>query len=223
MMRFSMLPLLGLVLLLETGLAAGHAGAADNKTAASPPTVSSDAPAPVLAAPESLPLSVLSLRWGRRKAGKYVTGRSYLDFVIDGRSLYKRLDSPDAVTLLGWLEPDQHEAVISELLLLKPTALAENRRELYVCPECGDIGCGSITAVVTKHGDRVIWSDFAHYVNYTDDGATDHAMSRKGYEHIGPFAFDAKAYAATFESGREMLKHPPKIRKKKKAAAGDKR
>jgi hypothetical protein len=166
---------------------------------------------------------VLELRWARRKGGPNVTGRSYLDFVIDGQSLYKRLKSRGNITLLGWLRPEQHEAVISELLLLKPTELAENRRELYVCPECGDTGCGSITAVVTKHGDRVIWSDFAHYVNYSLESATAHTLWRKDYARIGPFAFDAKAYAATFESGREMLKHPPKIRKKKKAAEGDKR
>jgi hypothetical protein len=221
MMRFSIRLLLGLVVLFETSLTTGLAGAAGHSAEAPPPPVKSDAPAPALAAPESLPLSVLTLRWARRKAGKFVTGRSYLDFVIDGRSLYKRLDSPDAVTLLGWLEPEQHEMVLSELLLRKPTALAENRRELYVCPECGDIGCVSITAVVTRHADRVVWSDFARYVDHSQDGA--HTVGRSGYEHIGPFAFDAKAYAATFAASRETLKHPPKIRKKKKAPLGDAR
>jgi hypothetical protein len=217
MMPFSIRLLLGLVVLLETSLTTGHAGAAGRSPDAPPPPVRSDAPAPGLAAPESLPLSALTLRWARRKAGKFVTGRSYLDFVIDGRSLAKRLDWSDAVTLLGWLAPEQHEVVLSELLLLRPTALAENRRELYVCPECGDIGCGSITAVVTRQGDRVIWSDFAHYVDHSEDGA--HTVGRSPFAHIGPFAFDAGAYAATFAAGREMLKHPPKIRKKKKAAA----
>jgi hypothetical protein len=150
----------------------------------------------------SIPLSRLELRWADRRVEEMQTPRRFLDFIVDGKSLHERLGCPDAVTLLGWLRPPQHLEVVDQLLLLTPSELAEGRRELYVCPECGDVGCGAVTAVVLQQDEKVLWADFAHYVPWSDTG--DPQIVREDYEAIGPFAFDAEAYAATLRSGLRM-------------------
>jgi hypothetical protein len=33
-----------------------------------------------------------------------------------------------------------------------------NRVAIYVCPECGDLGCGAITVAVSREEGTVIWS-----------------------------------------------------------------
>jgi hypothetical protein len=53
---------------------------------------------------------------------------------------------------------------------------------------------------ITREGDRFVWSDFANHVNYSYNEGEDHMISRRGYEHVGPFAFDAISYAATLQA-----------------------
>jgi hypothetical protein len=160
----------------------------------------------------NLPLSVLELRWvdlpGEMGDGWFISARRFLDFVVDGRSLYGELGGGN-ITPLGWSDADWHGQVVNRLLLLTPADLAENRQELYVCSECGDTGCGSITAVVTRQDDRFVWSDFAHYVNYSYTENEHHTIRRQGYEHVGPFAFDAAAYRKVLQGGLETLKALP--------------
>jgi len=54
------------------------------------------------------------------------------------------------------------------LQLRIPSELISGRYSLYVCNECGDIGCGAITAKITKEKDAIIWSDFG-YENTLDE------------------------------------------------------
>lgn len=66
-----------------------------------------------------------------------------------------------------------------------PSEVADGRSLLYVCPECGDIGCGAYAAHVRREAGNYVWLDFV-YVN--------------GYElprplpTIGPFVFTAPEY-----------------------------
>lgn len=87
----------------------------------------------------------------------------YLDFVIDGQSLTKRLPiARGMVTPLNraWL-PMVHDA-IEELLGRRPTeGLDPGRVALFACGESGDMGCGAVTATLIVEGDLVTWSDFA--------------------------------------------------------------
>lgn len=131
------------------------------------------------------------------------TPRRFLDFHIDGRSLLEILGSPDAVTLMGWIPHTLQQNELNKLLLLTPSELVEDRRELYVCPECGDLGCGAVTAVVTRRGDHILWTDFAYYIPWSDDGEPQ--IQREDYEDIGPYAFDAEVYAATLQAAFKML------------------
>jgi hypothetical protein len=151
------------------------------------------------------PVSVLALSWTRLpEEDEGGMPRRFLDFVVDGTSLFERLGG-GRITLLGWLAPEQQEQVVKQFMLQAPFVLAEGRMEMYVCHICGDIGCGTISAVIKRQGDRIIWSDFAFYGGYDYDKPEEHTIRREGFEDIGPFIFDAEPYAATFERGRQML------------------
>ncbi len=111
----------------------------------------------------------LELRWRSSERHISYTGRSdFLDFLVDGQSLHDILRCGENVGILGgWFKNSLFEAVyLRGLLLEHPAYLETGRYQLYVCPLCGDVGCGSITAEIEAVEDRVIWRDFAHEVNY---------------------------------------------------------
>lgn len=97
------------------------------------------------------------------------------------------------VSCLGWFEPEENVKAVRRLLLEEPADLPNNRRTLYVCPECGDIGCGAVSLVVERAGDKVVWRDFGYENNYED------VVRTEGYEDVGPFAFDPADYAAALK------------------------
>lgn len=150
------------------------------------------------------PLSRVELCWAIRPgwatAGAVAHERRYRDFVVDGRSLLALLGGGDFVTPFGWLNPWIEEEAAQRLLLAVPGRLEGGRQELYVCPECADLGCGALTAVVERVGDLVIWRDFG-YQREPEDTAVD----REGYDTVGPLAFERIAYERAIRSalGRE--------------------
>jgi len=80
--------------------------------------------------------------------------------------------------------PDQNLATLAALLGTKDPDTEDGRVLVYVCPECGDIGCGAYALRIERAADTVRWFDFA-YVN--------------GYEEpvpvsLSPLEFDAKEY-----------------------------
>jgi hypothetical protein len=113
----------------------------------------------------------------------------YLDFVVDGKSLRDMLEPGDLVGCLGWLRPEAEEGFIGSLLLKQPSDLGSGRVMLYICPECGDISCGAITARVEKTGEHFVWRDFG-YENDYDESLPDLAE----YKRIGPFRFNKTEY-----------------------------
>jgi hypothetical protein len=40
------------------------------------------------------------------------------------------------------------------------------RTAMYVCAECGDLGCGAVTAVVEVDGDKIVWREFGYQNDY---------------------------------------------------------
>jgi hypothetical protein len=61
---------------------------------------------------------------------------------------------------------------------------------IYVCPECGDIGCGAITAVIKDYGSSIVWSDFGYETDYGGIGET--------YDQIVPIEFGRADYFSAF-------------------------
>jgi hypothetical protein len=88
----------------------------------------------------------LELRWRERDVGAMETPRRFLDFVVDGDSLYDLLGR-DNITPLGWGTPQQQRDAFLQLLGEAPPTV-EDRTALYVCAECGDLYCGAVTATI---------------------------------------------------------------------------
>lgn len=108
----------------------------------------------------------------------------YIDFIVNGRSLADvfEIDQRDLVSMLT---PQNLHAVapvgrevfnrykrsgqlVNELLLELPCRYEFRRVHIYGCPECGDLGCGSVTMQLIETPTTVIWQRF-------DDGREDYA------------------------------------------------
>jgi len=131
--------------------------------------------------------SKLNLEWKRREGGGGGTQRDYLDIIVDGQPLSEILGG-DMVSCLGWFVPEENAKAARRLLLEEAADLPDNRRTLYVCPECGDIGCGAVSLVVERVEDKIIWRDFGYENNYEE------VVRTEGYENVGPFVFDRAEY-----------------------------
>jgi hypothetical protein len=130
--------------------------------------------------------SLIELRWKRREGGGGRTQRDYLDFVVDGESLSEKFGG-DLASCLGWFGTERNSRAVYRLILKEPADLPNDRRSLYVCPECGELDCGAVTAVIERVGDKVIWRDFAFQRHYDQVNPID------GHEGAS-FTFDRTQY-----------------------------
>ncbi len=112
-------------------------------------------------------INVFRLEHNRREGGGGATPRDYLDFVVDGEPLSQKIGG-DLVSSLGWFVPEENAKAVRRLLLEEPPDFPNDRRSLYVCAECGDLGCGAVSAVIEQDGNEVIWRDFAFENDYED-------------------------------------------------------
>lgn len=132
-------------------------------------------------------MSTIELKWKERVVNGAQTPRKFLDFVIDGNSLYEFFG--DLISPFGWLSPDETLKAVDRLLLIDEADFPNNRRSIYICPECGDLGCGAISAVIERAGNRIIWRDFGYENNY------DETVHFDEYRDLGPFSFDLDEYS----------------------------
>ena len=105
------------------------------------------------------------------------------EFVIDGRPLLEHCEHSagetfDLVSPFGWTPPDYQKVVAQRLLLRQPPLLPSGRRELLVCPECADLGCGCISAVVQREDGYYIWRDFGYENDYDPNSLSLFPMGR---------------------------------------------
>ncbi len=128
------------------------------------------------------------IREGNAKS--YISERTYFDIIISGQSLiemfYSLLENRDFVSVFTETSNDKYrKSIIQEFLKKEKTEFElqrNGRTMLYMCPECGDIGCGAITAKIKILKDYVVWEDFAY-----EDALPEINLER--YAHIGPFYF----------------------------------
>ena len=137
--------------------------------------------------------TVLHLKLVRRirSGGGGKTERSFLDFVLDGSSLFDVMEARghDCITPLGWGDRALEAATVRRLRLEEPPLLEGKREPVFVCAECGDLGCGAVTAQISASKGLVQWSDFAWENTWEEP-------YRDGYENLGPFLFEFRAYRA---------------------------
>ena len=106
----------------------------------------------------------LQLKWTNHPDNKF-SGRQYLDFIISGQSLrdYLGIKNKSSVTPFGFFpSKEEQKRALKEFRFQQKTQLSGNRVEIYVCENCGDIGCGAITAKIIDRGDRIVWTEFAN-------------------------------------------------------------
>ena len=123
----------------------------------------------------------------------------YLDFVIDVKPLVqlpaaKGENNMDCIQPFGWPGEAgrQIEAAAAARLLLKAEPnLRTGRYSLPVCPECADLGCGAVTAVVEREDDLFVWRKFGFETDYNPD-----ELDLAAFEHIYQLAFDKREYSA---------------------------
>jgi hypothetical protein len=144
--------------------------------------------------------STLGLEWRTRPAGGGCTERRYLDFVVDGASMHDRLKQTDHVTPLGCWSADAELQSIRQLLAGGAAESPGGRVPLYVCGECGDLECGAVTALVERTANGFVWRNFK-FGNGRDDS--------DWYPGVGPFLFDATAYAQVLNGRAAALGAPP--------------
>ncbi|MEV6399355.1 oxidoreductase [Streptomyces sp. NPDC051907] len=131
---------------------------------------------------------------GVLEGGAYQVHRDFMDFIVDGRPLLFQLSDLDAVSpLASDVPPAIFTAQVRTLLLDAQPPLEGGRCVIYGCPECEDIRCGAVTAVIERDGDDVVWRDFAWQTDATAD------LDRNGYAGIGPFRFRGEEYRAELE------------------------
>ncbi len=146
-------------------------------------------------------VDILTLEYGFRKGetfknGTSISERQYFDFIVSGQSLAKILGLPelDLIGTFGWCEDKDYENnLIDEFLGLEKPELSTGRTSFYVCPECGDIGCGAITAKIEFKEEFVLWKDFGYENDYSKPNLED-------FKEIGPFKFDKNDYFVVFEN-----------------------
>ncbi|MFJ5779124.1 oxidoreductase [Streptomyces sp. NPDC093094] len=129
--------------------------------------------------------------------GAYQLHRDFVDFVVDGRPLLFRLDDVDAVSPLASDIPPAIFTAQVRALLLEPDApapLPGDRYVIYGCPDCEDLACGAVTAVIEQDGDDFVWRDFAWQTAPHVD------LDRDGYHGIGPFRFAGREYRSALNA-----------------------
>ncbi|NIL49174.1 oxidoreductase [Streptomyces sp. 2BBP-J2] len=123
--------------------------------------------------------------------GDFQVHRDFVDFVVDGRPLLYRLSDLDAVSpLASDVPPSLFTAQVRGLLLETGAPLPDGRYVVYGCPECEELACGAVTAVIERDGEDVIWRDFAWQTGAHAD------LERDGYHGMGPFRFRGAEYRA---------------------------
>jgi len=154
-------------------------------------------------------MNTLSYKWvtrqGMKKGIVVVHERKYIDFLVDGLSVKELFSNEysDKITMLGWTEyRTDDELMIEEFLKQNTPSLKSGRTIIYGCPECGDLGCGAITAEIVEMKDRFIWKDFSYENEYERNPI-------ENSKHITQFEFDKQQYISVFAKiSQEIMKTP---------------
>ncbi|MGG2028396.1 oxidoreductase [Gottfriedia sp. S16(2024)] len=118
--------------------------------------------------------------------------------IIDGISLYQKLMKYNFIPSLGWGVVEFQRDMIKYFLLEKPHELLWYRIPILICPDCGDLDCGFISAKIDLLDNKVIWKDF-----YVGDYNNDYERKLD----LGPFYFDDQSYKKAIISARNSTKN----------------
>jgi hypothetical protein len=90
--------------------------------------------------------------------------RDFFDLIIDGNSLFDQFvdAKSDLASSFGFYnDANLNIRIVNEFLKIQKPELESERTMLFVCKECGDIGCGAITVEIEKKDNSYVWKSFA--------------------------------------------------------------
>lgn len=129
---------------------------------------------------------------------KYSNGEvAFADLIIDGNSLYQMFCGCgyDVISCLGWSFPHIQNDEISKLLLRNKPDFKGKRYAIYVCPLCGDLGCGAVSMKIERDSNIIIWKDFGF-----EDNLGIIKLQKENLKGIGPFYFNFDQYQSAIKS-----------------------
>jgi hypothetical protein len=129
----------------------------------------------------------LTFQEKHRKVSQNETSVDFQDFYVNEKSLLEVIPNQDLVGVIGSFKPEFDIEAVSQLLLKEKSELSSGRVPIYVCPECGDLGCGAITISIQENEETYIWKDFGFENNYDEELLAE-------YNEIGPFTFSKIEY-----------------------------
>jgi len=134
--------------------------------------------------------------------------RRFLDIYIDGKSLYSwKASEFDFITgvWVGREHIASGELYLHRLMRTAPPDFMDGRNSLYICPECGDLGCGAVSALIRRDNDAIVWEAFGYQNDY------DETVQFSGFETLGPFRFKIEEYQSTLDKTLELV-HAERLR-----------
>ncbi|WP_051427196.1 hypothetical protein [Arthrobacter sp. H20] len=142
----------------------------------------------------------------------------FMDLAIDGRLVRETLRVgtdlaaiEQETTLLRADWPHAAVEQIDQLTLAAPGEFEDGRVALLLCPVCGDVACGTVSARISTNADTVIWEDFGWQDGYTEEPPQPWLFEPQR------FAFDKTAYLTLMNQLREQfteLLPPPRMEDK---------
>ena len=105
--------------------------------------------------------------------------KSFIDFRINDNSLIDLLGTDELfVTPFGWSNNfESQQSAIKRLLSGQRSNFENGLQSAYVCPNCGDEGCGAIMLRVTNQGDYITWDEFVYSDGYPSELESDELIS----------------------------------------------
>lgn len=89
---------------------------------------------------------------------------------------------------------------VHRLLFTGEAVVPGDKRPLFTCSECGDIGCGAVTFFLVRHGESTVGKDFEFENNYEEN------IRLEEYKYIGPYTFNWKQYESALLETVDKLK-----------------
>lgn len=122
---------------------------------------------------------------------QYPDGQPFYEFDVDDQTLSSILQV-DLNSLIGIFSLDGADSGYFIAQIGKFTGKLETEKVmLYVCSDCGDLGCGAITAKISFQEKTITWSDFAY------ENSIEIVVS---YPQIGPYTFERDTYIDVFKT-----------------------
>ena len=103
----------------------------------------------------------------------------------------------DNITPIWLAGDDWCRTAVRRLLGEAEPDAPDGRVTVYVCAECGDLGCGAITVVIERDNGAVRWRDWGYQKNYEEGFVA--------FDGPRMVTFDAAQYDAVLRQALERL------------------